>query len=150
MVGVNMGLARDNAPISPMDVSRLDSLNALAAALRAKGTKLSMNAAELQQAAKDTEYLCQRRIEFQDGSRTGKWFRFVVKRGDDYVRVNTPNQVTLLCAKIDGVVIQMNLKKPGGYDHGNETLADALRKLASILEQLDFRAADREGELLRD
>ena len=53
----------------------------------------------------------------------------------------------MLSAKIAGVVLSANLRKPGFYDHDNAYVAEALRRLAEIVEQAPFRIADNDGDL---
>ena len=90
---------------------------------------------------------CSRRILYKDGRADRVWFMFDVKRGSDYVRISKPNEVRMLSAKIAGVVLSANLCKPGFYDHDNAYVAEALRRLAEIVEHAPFRVADNDGDL---
>lgn len=65
-----------------------------------------------------------------------------------YFRVQRPNQVRLLNAKIDKVTIGgINLYKPdpGGYKHENQAVAKALRHLANIIESSPVCLSDMDN-----
>lgn len=85
------------------------------------------------------------------GQADGEWFQFASARastyGSDYDRVSKPNDVRLLSAKIDGVVMSANFFKPGKYNHANSHVAQALRTLADLIEKAPVPLAGHDMEL---
>lgn len=93
------------------------------------------------------ELATRRKVALRCGKSDGWWFQFTSACGSDYVRVSKPNEVRLLSAKIDGVVVSANFSKPSKYNHSNAHVADALRTLADLIENAPVPLAAHDIEL---
>ncbi|HHO56077.1 MAG TPA: hypothetical protein ENK21_06780 [Trueperaceae bacterium] len=118
--------------LSKVKQAKLDGLNAIANALFRTGTdpKLfkSIMSADIVKFEKETNLV----TSFEQGQKSGIWFR--ASEGD-YARVRTSKarQVRYLRARIDGVVISINLHKAGSYSHNNNHVSGVLKDLARAI-----------------
>jgi hypothetical protein len=138
---------RTRAAVSSEDDAILNRLNACANAIVKCGMPASGLFTVMAEYVKRVEKACCRKVICKDGSRDWQWFIFDQVGG--LINVCRPNLVRLLHASIDGVTIQANLNKPGCYDHDNEYLARALRRLADAISGAPYRLADCDAATLQ-
>jgi hypothetical protein len=131
---------------SAIDQAKVAGLNFTAKALVRVGVDQSRLAAEMadQISAVERETNC--RVVFRNGLTDGVWFTLEEKQlkrhGAEYVKVAKPNEVRFLSARLDGVIMSANFLKPGTYNHENRHVAQALRRLADLIEKSQIRLAD--------
>jgi hypothetical protein len=91
-----------------------------------------------------------RKLQFKEGHSDHVWWFFPPPAAStsghgvasDRIWTEMPNEVRLLEARINGVIIQVNLFKPGKYHHSNRHLAETFRRLADQVEQAPVELAD--------
>ena len=128
----------------------LAGLNFSAVALIDMGIEPSKLRQHLESLVRSAESLTGKKLRLCDGATTGNWFQFAAASAKqrNFVRTKrTPNDIMLLSGRVDNVVVQVNLKKPGHYDFENREVAGALRILADAVETAEHRLADIETEL---
>ncbi len=119
--------------LSKVKQAKLDGLNAVANALFRTGTdpKLfkSIMSADIVKFEKETNLVS----SFKEGQKSGIWF--TASEGD-YARVRTSKarQVRYLRARIDGLVISINLHKPDSYSHKNSHIVKVLKHLTQAID----------------
>lgn len=123
---------------------QLDEINKIAKALINAGVSPNAIAEEMVREVNQYQSATGNNLIFKHAPAT-KFSGFQISNSQrvNHFYVAKPNDVRLLQAKIDGVTIQINLYKPGKYDHDNQVVAKSLRHLANLIEDVPIRLADQ-------
>jgi hypothetical protein len=136
----------DSSISSAIDQAKVAGLNFTANALIRVGVDQARVGAEMADQIGAVERETNRKVIFRNGLVDGVWFAFEEKqlkaRGQEYVKVAKPNEVRFLSARLDGVIMSANFFKPATYNHENRHVAQALRRLADLIEKSQIRLAD--------
>jgi hypothetical protein len=144
------GMSVLRSKLSAVDQAKIAGLNATAQALVRVGVEHSRLTVEMADQIAAVERETSRKVVVRDGLTDGTWFVFdenQARRGREYIKVYKPNEVRLLSARLDGVIMSANFMKPGFYDHENHHVAQALRRLADAIEKSQVRLADCDVDL---